>query len=125
MFDISFILSDPLLSSTFDVIRRVEAVGANGRGALTPSTIPAVVGVVTPTDPSKIVRDDGSTMAEHAIEINSSFVFRDATGTFQPDQIVWKGRTYTVHAIYPFSHFGKGHQRVIAITQKPTDPVQF
>jgi hypothetical protein len=123
--DVSFVLADPMFASTFDVIRRAEAVGSNGRTAMTPTTIPGVVGVVLPKDPADVVRSEEAAYVDHAIEVHAEFVFKDTTQGFQPDQIIWRGRTYTLHSLSPFSHYGAGYQRVVAVTQKPTDPPQF
>lgn len=123
--DVSFVLADPMFASTFDVIRRAEAVGTNGRMTVTPTNMPNIMGVVNPTDPAKITRKDDMTYFDHAIEVHASFVFREASIGFQPDQIVWRGRTYTLYELFPFSHYGAGFQRAIAVTQRPTDPVQF
>lgn len=125
MLDVSFVLSDPLISSTFDVYRRAETVGTNGRVTITETPFPGITGVVTPQDPAKITRSDASTIVEHAIEVNASFVFRDASLGFQPDRIHWQGRDYYVDSLYPFSHIGAGHQRILAVSLKATDPTQF
>lgn len=125
MLDVSFVLTDPLISDTFDVYRRAETVGSNGRSSVGEVPYPGIVGVVTPQDPSSITRSESSAIVEHAIEINAAFVFREASQGVQPDRIVWRGREYYVDKLYPFSHIGRGHQRVLCVSFRATDPQQF
>jgi hypothetical protein len=123
--DVSFVLSDPMIADSFDVTRRAEVIGETGRVTTQETHFKKRLGVVTPQDPADITRRDDGQVVSHAIEINSSFIFREASRGFQPDEITWRGRKYLVDRLYPFSHYGKGHQRILAVSVTATDKPQF
>lgn len=124
MLDVSFILNDPMFADTFDVYRRAEVVGTDGRVRSDPLLIPNVRGVVTQEDPSDLAITPDSQSVPRVIEINSSFKFREATQGFQPDRVKWNGAMYLVKKIYPYSRYGAGHSRVTLESTVALDPPQ-
>ncbi len=130
LLDVSFMTDDPMLADTFDVTRRLDVVGSNGRTTpTTEQTFTGVTGVVTQQDPADLMRRDDGQMVPRLIFVASSFAFRGASrlanGTgYQPDQITWNGTVYTVKQIYPYSRFGAGTYEVVAESTSAMDAPQ-
>jgi hypothetical protein len=120
--DVGFLTADPLLSDLFDVKRRAETVGSDGRVAMTTTLLPKKRGVVCAADPADLIRKDDGEYAPRVIEVNTQFRLRGASTGYQPDIIVWKGVEYMVEKVLPFSNFGSGHTRVLAASIAATDP---
>lgn len=122
--DVSFLTCDPMLADTFDVKRRTDTVGTNGRTTSTPQTFTGVTGVVTQQDPADLMRRDDGQMVPRLIFVASIFAFRGASTGYQPDQIIWNGTTYTVKQVYPYSRFGQGMYEVVAESMNAMDAPQ-
>jgi hypothetical protein len=72
--DLSFLTLDPMFSDTFDVVRRPESVGLNGRVTVpVPKTFAGLRGIVKPIDPGKLERKDDGQVVDHAISIKGPF----------------------------------------------------
>jgi len=120
--DVSFVTCDPMLADSFDVIRRTDPVGSNGRTIPTAEeSFPSLTGVVTQQDPADLMRRDDGQMVPRMIFVASVFAFRNASVGYQPDQIVWNGTTYTVKQVYPYSRFGPGMYEAVAESMNATD----
>lgn len=119
--DVTEILSDPDLADIFDVIRRSEVIGANGRPTLGSVKTEGVVGVVTPGDSGKLTRADDSAMSSNLITISTSFRLRAAGLGFQPDLVVYDGIQYTVTAVKRWQRFGAGWVKALAESENASD----
>jgi hypothetical protein len=123
--DVSEVLFDPDLADTFDVRRRSEVVGDDGRPSIGERTFPRIVGVITPEPPADLVRRDDGQMTTHKISVVTMFRLRSASEGSQPDQVLYGGATYTVTTVLPFSRFGKGFTEAIATLMAASAPVEL
>lgn len=114
MLDVSEVLFDPDMADTFDVKRRTEVVGQNGRTTVVDTLHPRIVGVILPETPSELIRRDDGQMTTHKMTIISMFRLRAAAEGNQPDHIVYGGAVYTVTSVMPLSRFGKGFTEAVA-----------
>lgn len=110
--DVTEILTDSDLATTFNVIRRAETVGTNGRQTTTNTTFSNVVGVVTAIGPNDLDRQDGYEKNYRSISVVTKFNLRGASTGYQPDIIFWRGTNYVVRAIDNYPQFGQGFYQV-------------
>lgn len=106
--DVSEVLLDPDLCDRFDVTRRAEVMGADGRASVVGTVFSGVIGVVVASSPSGMERRDDGQMLSHTATVVTKFRLRGPAPGFQPDQITIDGTTFTVLDILPFSRFGAG-----------------
>jgi hypothetical protein len=108
LLDVSFILDDPDFADTIMVTRRVETVGADGRGTVTPETFPTVSAVVTQGNGDTLrMMPDGSSL-EGVIVVHSRMPLVAETETTQPDIVTYMGQDYQVTQSNDWSRFGGG-----------------
>lgn len=125
LLDVSFMVEDPMLADTFDVRRRLNIIGDNGRVTALPDEIhTGLIGVITQQDPSDLIRtEDGQTIPRR-IFVASRFQMIALGPDRQPDEITWNGTVYTaVHSI-PYSRYGAGFYECIAEFRGPVPPLQ-
>ncbi len=109
LLDVAFMVLDPRLADTFDVRRRTQAGGANGRVYAVPDEVYTdQVGVVTQQDPAAIVRSEDGAVMPRMISIATQFQFVALGPNQQPDEVLWNGALYTVTESLPYSRFGEG-----------------
>jgi hypothetical protein len=118
--DVNDVLVDPLLSTTFDVIRRQETVDAMGRAVITETLYEGQQGIIT-WERGTIQRMPDGTLAQQVLNVVTPFSLRDASVGWQADQIIWGGETYLVTMLKPNRHFGRGFTRAVAMTTRATD----
>lgn len=123
MIDVSFVLSDPLLSDTFDVRRQAESIGANGRASVGSEWFRDLIGVVTPQEPAGLERRDDGQFVHHEIMVQCEFALRDASFGYQPDVVLWGGREYLVTAAIPFQRMA-GFTQARCVSTRLTDNPQ-
>lgn len=132
MLDVSWVTTDPMMADTFDVERRQDVIGANGRTTPTVvETFMALVGVVTQQDPADLMRRDDGQIVPRRIFVASPFAFRGATKDgpplpvgFQPDLISWNGTKYVVTNVMSYQRFGRGFSEVVAESMTAVDTPQ-
>jgi hypothetical protein len=117
--DVSFLTTDPMLADRFNVIRRLDVVGANGRTTPTVDEVfTDVVGVVTQQDPADLLRREDGQAVPRSIFVASMFEIRGSSVSdgvqYQPDLIEWDGSKYVVRQVFPYSRFGGGTFEVVA-----------
>lgn len=118
--DVSEVLLDPDIADVFDVVRRAEAVGDDGRATTKDSTYRNIIGVVTTAEPGAAeIKDDGQ-MMPRKISVVTLFRLRGPASGVQPDQIIIGGVTFTVTEVLPFTRFGRGFVEVVATSIAPT-----
>lgn len=122
LLDVSDVLLDPMLADQFDVIRRAEALGTNGRSTLTPTTIPNQVGVVTMASGNDLIRRDDGSMMSRKISVVTPFRLRGPGNGFAPDQISLGGVIFTVTEILPYNRYGAGFIEALAESMNASDP---
>lgn len=120
--DVTELLSDPDLCDVFDVYRRTETVGSNGRSTTTEAVTAGVVGVVTPGDSGDLLRKDDSQMTSRIITISTTFRLRASGDGFQPDVVLYDGVRFTVKAVKLWNRFGAGYIKAAATSMNAADP---
>jgi hypothetical protein len=112
MLDLSAVLSSPMLTDTFTVNRRTQTVGNNGRASTTVQAFTGVVGVVYPSDDNELKRYPDLQVQGDTITVITRFALRgesQISGTnFQPDLVIWNGRSYLVRVVNDYGNFGGG-----------------
>lgn len=110
--DVSEVLLDPTLVDSFDVIRRLETVGTNGRSSFTPTTIKGVIGVVTMASPNDLMRFDDRDQMGRTLSVITKFRLQGVAtaggANYKPDVVVWRGDNYQVKEIEPYPQYGAG-----------------
>lgn len=120
--DMSDGIIDPLFLSKFDVLRRAEVVGTNGRNVLTTTTLKDKVGVITVASSSDLKRYPDLQITNRSIVVVTKFALQGEIVGFQPDLVVWAGSHYLVRAIDPYPQYGSGFYQVIAESINFVDP---
>lgn len=125
MLDPGFIAMDPMLADRFEVIRRAEVISDKGRSVVTTTNLGRKVGTVTIAKPDQLVRNTDGQLQPRTIHIVTRFALQGELEAAQPDQVVWRGGTYTVKQLQPYPHFGRGFFQVTAESMVAVDqPVE-
>ena len=105
--DVTRVLDNPRFKTSFQVSRKTQVVGTDGRATETgpPST---QSGVVLPAEGGKLVRTPEGETAMADIEIVTKFLLTEGGGATQADIVTWKGSDYTVVDTNDFSEYGVG-----------------
>lgn len=122
--DVTDLLEDPDFTSTFNVIRRPDAVGNNGRSVIAEETIQDVEGYVMSDKPDNNERRDDSQMTMWVIDIATTFPLRGATEGGQPDIVVWEGTRFTVTNVRRHATWGRGWMWARAVSAQAADEPQ-
>lgn len=112
--DVSEVLSDPMICSTFDVIRRSEVIGQNGRVNVDAVTHGDILGVITAAGSNDLERLDDNQRTGRNISVVTSFRLRATAPGYQPDLIGWQGDFYVVKMLDPYTQYGAGFVQAIA-----------
>lgn len=105
--DVTRVLDNPKFKTSFDVSRKTQVVGNDGRATETGSTS-TQSGVVLPAEGGKLVRTPEGETVSADIEIVTKFILTEGTGTTQADIVTWNGDDYTVVDTNDFSEYGVG-----------------
>lgn len=121
--DVSFMLSDPMLSDLITVTRRADTVDQKGREQVRVEQVsPNISAVITQEPPDLLHRTPEDEMVPRKIFGATSFAVRGASSGKQPDIITWAGSDYLVIQVLPYSRFGGGTYEFVAQTFTATDP---
>lgn len=120
--DVTQPLLDPDFTDTFDVIRRQEVIGDNGRSSVVPLTLRRQLGVVTATSPNDLQRQDNYQSMSRSISIVCKLQLRGETSDAQPDLVVWRGSQYLVKHVDPYPQFGPGFWQAECSSVEKVDP---
>ena len=125
LLNVAFMTVDPILADCFDVVRRLNVVGTNGRVTAYPDQhFEQQYGVVTQQDPADLIKTEDGQSIPRRIMICSPFQFIVAGPEQQPDEITWNGTVYTAIESLPYSRYGDGHYECIAEYRGPIPPLQ-
>lgn len=128
LLDVSFMCEDPMLADTFDVRRRLNVMGVDGRVTATAGQLfVGVVGVVTQQGVATLMRMEDGQSVPKRIFIASRFQFiTESLGSpgNQPDEITWNGILYYVEESLPYSRYGAGFYECIAQFRGVVPPTQ-
>lgn len=130
--DVSEALTDPMLTDSFDVLRRKEVLDAHGR-VTTPQnqSFAGQYGVISAASPNDLERLEDSQRMGRNLSLITNFRLQgpaEVSGTeYQPDVVVWGGDQYVVKHIDPYSRYGAGFIQAIIgsmdiIDQPPPAP---
>jgi hypothetical protein len=119
--NVSDVLLDPNLASTFNVERRTETITAKGRSQVATQVFGNIVGVVTATSPNDLARLDDYQITQRAITIVTKFRLQGEVTGKQPDVIDWRGSRYVVKHIDYYPQFGNGFIQADCISMDITD----
>lgn len=120
MLDMSCVVNDPLLSTTFNVRRNNEVVNSRGRTTKASELFENVTGIVHPVEPASVQRSDVGQMGPSSISVVTSFALRKAAFGFQPDVVLWNGAEYTVVEALPYQQMA-GFTRATATSTRAMD----
>ncbi len=120
--DFTDVIEDEDFSTTFDVIRRTDAVGSNGRSSVVENRYVGIVGIVVPGDPGDLLRTPEAAMTQRGITITTVFRLRAMSEGIQPDQVVYEGIVHTVKAVKPWTSMGIGFTKAVALSENAADP---
>lgn len=120
--DPSIMLLDPQLSSTFDVVERVQSVSDLGVVSVASKIRQGIDGVVTPAKPNDLRRYDDNERGNRAIVVFTNYRVNGAVRApygnppvqRQPDHILWEGDKFLVREVMPWTKYGAGWVRVLA-----------
>lgn len=130
--DVSEALTDPMLTDSFDVLRRKEVLDTHGR-VTTPanSSFPGQYGVLSAASPNDLERLEDSQRMGRNMSLITTFKLQgpaEVSGTeYQPDIVVWGGDQFVVKHVDPYSRYGAGFIQAIIgsmdiIDQPPPAP---
>lgn len=106
--DVSFILTDPQLCSTFNVFRRKEVVDSHGYATSDPTLFPNVIGVVCSGNTNDLSRGDTYDVSSRAISVVTKFPLQGETEGYNGDVIYWRGSSFLVKQCDIYQQFGAG-----------------
>ena len=106
--DVTEILNDPMLVSTFGVIRAGQIVGNDGRASAANNNPKQIYGVVTPASARSLEMLPDMTNVHGSIEIYTKFRLEGPSRTTQPDTIQWQDNIYTVVSVRSYTNYGRG-----------------
>lgn len=114
-------LFDPDIISPFNIVRRVETVGVNGRVSYSPTNIPGS-GVVTSASQNSLMRREDYQVGMRGISIVCPMQLLTNTTGKNADIVQWLGSDYIVEHCDLYPHFGTGWYQVEAISMTTVDP---
>jgi hypothetical protein len=117
MLDMSAALCNPFTIDQFNVIRRAETIGDNGRSVLTPEPIQGVYGVVSPEKVKEIHRRDDGSLPDAVIGIVTKFALLNNSQGLQADVVLWHGNQWLVEEIMDYSSWGEGFIKATCFLQ--------
>lgn len=107
LLDVSDVVLDPDFADKLTLLRNVQTVGTNGRAVNVPSQ-KTFYGVVTAASGANLARLPSGEMVSGAIIVHSKLPLSSGAPGQTADEIVFRGRTYTVSRVDNYSHFGAG-----------------
>lgn len=113
MLNMTAALTNPYTLDVFDVVRRAEAVSAQGLSVITPITFSSVRGVVTPAGDNALQRKLDEQEQGKGVEVTTMFGLRGSAKdgiqqSWQPDLIVWRGNQFVVMDVKDYGAYALG-----------------
>lgn len=125
LLDVSELLTDPDFATTFNVIRKAETVGGNGRTSVVETRFESQVGVIINTDPAELDRREDGQTASRVVTIVTQFRLRGPAPGHQPDDVEVDGERMLVTKVIPHTRWGNGFVKAVAqaFATTPAAPV--
>ena len=116
-----------LVMDKFDVVRRTEIVGNNGRVTTTEVTFPGMIGTVGPAGARELDRLHDLDLSKSTLSIVTTFRLQNTSPGRLPDWVVWHGDTYQVMSAQDYTAFGAGFVQAVVqmVDAQPTSPSEF
>ncbi len=111
----------------FDVIRRVETVGSDGRSTISPTTFLGITGTVGPASGRELDRLPDLDLSRSTISIVTTFRLQNTSPGRLPDHVIWHGDTYQVLSSSDYTAYGAGFVQAVCqmVDAQPTSPNEF
>ncbi len=122
LLDVSFVLTDPDFATSFDVYRRTETVGTNGRSTLSTKKYLGQTGVIYPDGDNTLNRGPSFQATPRSITVVCQFALQGEVQGRQPDIVFWMGSHYLVRTVEPYGHFGQGFYEAACSSTDYQDP---
>jgi hypothetical protein len=113
LLDVSDLLVDPELASTFDVIRRTSVINSHGRNVTTDKYYRDILGVVCSASKNDLERLPDYQITGRHLSIVTQFRLQCTTPGRQADTIEWEGDKYVVSYLDPYPQYGVGFVQAI------------
>lgn len=120
LLDVTSVLTSPMFATTFQVTRRVDAVGTNGRNVVTPTTT-TQTGVVQPEGDNSDERPEEYGTGRKTISVITKFRLQKQVNGCLPDLVIWRGDTYLVQEVDDLTEYGAGFIEAICTSQDGQD----
>lgn len=125
LLDVSDVLVDPDLASTFTVIRRTQTVNTHGRAESNEETFEDVLGVVCSASKNDLERLPDFQQTGRHISIVTQFRLLASGKNRQADTVVWEGDSFVVQYLDPYPQYGQGFvQAICGSLDSQDDPVR-
>lgn len=107
--DVNLLLEDPMFLDTFDVLRREEQIGEDGRAASQdPTHYPGIVGSVQYESASETQKGEAGQYSPRNLKIWTAFRLVKASEGFSPDQILWNDELFEILDVQSYANAGRG-----------------
>jgi hypothetical protein len=110
----SVLLLDPQFTDNFSVIQRAQTINNYGEVTTTNVTLLNILGVVTPTTPADLRRVPEYQRGDRNLTIYTRQHLNSAATGLQPDLIKWRGDTFVIRLLLPWTAYGPGWVKAIA-----------
>jgi hypothetical protein len=107
MMDVTDAILDPQFCEKIMVQRRTQSVGTSGLASQSITLLPAY-GVITQGGMQDYALADDAERSRILITAHLTIPLRGPASGKAPDQLLWKGNTYTVRKALNYSQYGAG-----------------
>jgi hypothetical protein len=116
LIDVSALLDDPDFIDQYTYTRRVQTVGSDGVGVLTPTGPTVAQGSIQAATAKDLARFPDDARAGDWIRIytRTALLAQDEAAGIYADLVTWRGRLYQVNAADDWSNYGAGYTKVLA-----------
>ncbi len=109
----SVLLLDPQFTDNFTVTQRVQTINTYGEVTTTPTVLRNILGVVTPTKRDDLERLPEAQRGNRNLTIYTRQHLNTAAMGLQPDLITWRGDTFVVRMLLPWTAYGPGWVKAV------------
>ena len=121
LIDVSDLLSDPDFVSYFIIVRSIQSVDNHGRIVEQSVSLPGV-GSIQPADDRTYQMFPEAARVSGSIEVYTRSSLTPPTLSFSADEILWKGKVFTVMGVLDFTNYGAGHNVALCALKALTAP---
>jgi hypothetical protein len=122
LLDVSDVLVDPDLASTFNVVRRTQTTNSHGRAVNGEKRFEDVLGVVCSASRNDLERMPDFQFTGRCISIVTQFRLQATIQGRQADTVEWEGSNFVVRYLDLYPQYGKGFVQAICESMDSQDP---